>query len=130
MGGAKKRSKNKRPFNLKGGGGELPSKALSSPRSASLGTSWLHIWMQQRLSMQGGVEAEDPGVHAPRRARACGSVSIGVYLSVCVRARAHECRLEPRLQDRVMGLGAQEGINLCRPPRASLRVNNQPVIER
>lgn len=55
-------------------------------RSASLGTSWLHIWMQRRLSPQGGVEADDPGVHAPPRARACGSVSIRVCVSVCACA--------------------------------------------
>ena len=62
-----------------------PPRHYQVPRSASLGTSCLHIWMQQRLSLQGGVEAEDPGVHAPPRARACGSVSIGVSVSECVR---------------------------------------------
>ena len=80
--------------------------------------------MQQRLSLQGGGEAEDPGVHAPPRARACGPASM------CARERARaRVSLEPRLRDRGMGVGAQEGINLRRPPRASLRVNNQPVRE-
>ena len=65
-----------------------PPKHHHVPRAARLGTSWLHIWMQQRLALQGGVEAEDPGVHAPPRARACGPVSLGECVPEGVSARA------------------------------------------
>lgn len=51
-----------------------------------MGTSRLHIWMQQRFPLQGGGEAEDRAVHAPPRARARGPGSVGVCL--CARARA------------------------------------------
>nr|CAI9694180.1 unnamed protein product [Rangifer tarandus platyrhynchus] len=94
------------------------------PRSDRSATSRPHIWMRRHLSPQSGGEAGDPEVQAPPRAR--GRAGPRACVPACARAQRPR---EPRLRDRGMGVGAQQGLNLRRPPRASLRVNNQPVRE-
>lgn len=69
--------------------------------------------------------------HLLVRARAGPRACVPVCVCVCARERARaRVSLEPRLRDRGMGVGAQEGINLRRPPRASLRVIITNQLER
>lgn len=82
--GVRKTSESKGPFIQKVELMAAPPKHCRVGRSACVGTSCLHIWMQQRFPLQGGGEAEDRAVHAPPRARARGPGSVGV----CVHARA------------------------------------------
>ena len=49
--------------------------------------------------------------------------------SVCACLCARTGTAGAAASDRGMGVGTQQGLSLRRPPRASLRVNNQPVRE-